>query len=317
MKVIYLFILLISFSLSSENLYRLGIGSCNNQDRETKAWDSLDKENLDAFFFLGDNVYGDLPNGELSRLINAYKTFDKNKPKWMNEIEIFTIWDDHDYGMNDGGGDYVYKVQAQSLFNDFWDIEKNDPRRQREGVYFSELKEINGHKVLIIGLDTRYFRSTLNKIDGKYIKNTSQNATILGDKQWSWLKKQLTIKHDILILATSIQVLATEHRFEKWSNFPNEREKLLNLLEQLSSRIMIISGDRHRSGVYQKDDIIEFTSSSLNVGIFPQVETDSLLKGKTYPENNYGIIDFYPTKLEISIKNEDMLVLENYVIPIK
>ena len=80
---------------------------------------------------------------------------------------------------------------------------------------------------------------------------------------------------------------------------------------------MIISGDRHRSGVYQKDDIIEFTSSSLNVGIFPQVETDSLLKGKTYPENNYGIIDFYPTKLEISIKNEDMLVLENYVIPIK
>ena len=34
-------------------------------------------------------------------------------------------------------------------------------------------------------------------------------------------------------------------------------------------------------------------------------------------KNNYGIIDIYPTKLEISIKNENMSVLENYTIPIK
>ena len=93
--------------------------------------------------------------------------------------------------------------------------------------------------------------------------------------------------------------------------------KLLNLLNRLDSIVLIISGDRHRSGFYQKDEIYEFTSSSLNVGIFPQSETDVLLKGKTYPENNYGIIDIYPTKLEISIKNENMSVLENYIIPIK
>ena len=53
------------------------------------------------------------------RLINAYETFKQNKPQWFNEVEIFTIWDDHDYGMNDGGGDYKYKVESQKLFNDF------------------------------------------------------------------------------------------------------------------------------------------------------------------------------------------------------
>ena len=77
------------------------------------AWESLKKENLDSFFFLGDNVYGDIPSGELGRLINAYDTFKQNKPQWFNEVEIFTIWDDHDYGMNDGGGDYKYKVESQ------------------------------------------------------------------------------------------------------------------------------------------------------------------------------------------------------------
>ena len=317
MKFIYSFVFLLSFSISSENFYRLGLGSCNDQDMKTPAWKSLEKENLDGFFFLGDNVYGDVPSGDLRRLIKAYDTFKLNKPQWLNEIEIFTIWDDHDYGMNDGGGDYKYKVESQKLFNDFWNISKNDPRRNREGIYFSEFREINNLKVLIIGLDTRYFRSYLNKKNGTYLINNSGDATILGKQQWSWLQKQVKVEHDLLILASSIQVLATEHRFEKWSNFPGEREKLLNLLNKLNSKVLIVSGDRHRSGFYQKGKIYEFTSSSLNVGIFPQSETDSLLKGKTYPDNNYGIIDIYPTKLEVSIKNENMLVLENYTIPIK
>ena len=143
MKFIYSFLLIISFSLSSEDFYRLGLGSCHDQDMETPAWESLKKENLDSFFFLGDNVYGDIPSGKLRRLINAYDTFKKNKPQWFNEVEIFTIWDDHDYGMNDGGGDYKYKVESQKLFNDFWNIPQNDPRRYREGIYFSELRDIN------------------------------------------------------------------------------------------------------------------------------------------------------------------------------
>ena len=317
LKFIYLFIFLLSFSISSENFYRLGLGSCNDQDIETPAWKSLEKENLDGFFFLGDNVYGDVPSGDLKRLIKAYDPFKHSKPQWFDKIEIFTIWDDHDYGMNDGGGDYKYKDKSQKLFNDFWNIPQNDPRRYREGIYFSELRDINNLKVLIIGLDTRYFRSNLEKKNGAYLQNKSADATILGEQQWSWLQKQVEVEHDLLIIASSIQVLATEHRFEKWSNFPNEREKLLNLLNRLDSNVLIISGDRHRSGVYQKDEIYEFTSSSLNVGIFPESETDTLLKGKTYPENNYGIIDIYPTKLEISIKNENMSVLENYIIPIK
>ena len=77
MKFIYSFLLIVSFSLSSEDFYRIGLGSCHDQDMETPAWESLKKENLDSFFFLGDNVYGDIPSGKLRRLINAYDTFKK------------------------------------------------------------------------------------------------------------------------------------------------------------------------------------------------------------------------------------------------
>ena len=114
--------------------------------------------------------------------------------------------------------------------------------------------------MLFIGLDTRYFRSNLIKIGNSYKPHKNKNSTVLGTNQWEWLNKELKQEHDILILASSIQVLATEHRFEKWANFPHERDSLLKLLYGLDSNILIISGDRHRSGFYRKDNIYEFTS---------------------------------------------------------
>ena len=135
------------------------MGSCHNQDYPTTAWSALEQENIDSFFFLGDNVYGDVPSGELDRLINAYKNFSKIIPKWLKETEIFVIWDDHDYGLNDGGSDYRYKIQSQKLFNDFWDIKQNDLRRLRDGIYFSETKIIQNKKILFLGLDTRFLEA--------------------------------------------------------------------------------------------------------------------------------------------------------------
>ena len=170
---------------------------------------------------------------------------------------------------------------------------------------------------MIVGLDTRYFRSNLIKIGNSYKPHKNSNTTILGPIQWQWLEKELSREHDILILASSIQVLATEHRFEKWSNMPHERDKLLALLNNLSSNVLIISGDRHRSGFYKLDNIYEFTSSSLNKGIFSSYESDSLLIGKTYIQNNYGIVQFHENTLNLFIKDENMKILESLEIPLK
>ena len=140
--------------------YKFGLGSCLDQDREQSIWSSIKKEELDGFIFLGDNVYGDLPNGKLLKIERAYQIQKKRLPSWlMDEKEILAIWDDHDFGLNDGGGDYPYKKDAEKMFLNFWNIPQTDLRRNREGIYFKQTKEIEGTKVEIIGLDTRYFRS--------------------------------------------------------------------------------------------------------------------------------------------------------------
>ena len=313
----FLILYLIANISFAEIVYKLGIGSCVDQDYPTPAWASLEKESINSFFFLGDNIYGDVPSGKLDNVILSYEKLNDQMPSWLKNTEKLVIWDDHDYGLNDAGANYIYKAESQQIYNDAWNIDQNDPRRSREGIYFSELKDIAGKKILIVGLDTRYFRSNLIKIGNSYKPHTNSNTTILGQIQWEWLEKELSREHDILILASSIQVLATEHRFEKWSNIPHERDKLLALLNKLSSKVLIISGDRHRSGFYKLDNIYEFTSSSLNKGIFPSYESDSLLLGKTYTQNNYGIVQFHENSLNLFIKDENMNILESLEIPLK
>ena len=313
----FLILYLIANLSFAEIVYKLGIGSCVDQDYPTPAWASLEKESINSFFFLGDNIYGDVPSGRLDNVILSYEKLNDQMPSWLKNTEKLVIWDDHDYGLNDAGANYIYKAESQQIYNDAWNIDQNDPRRSREGIYFSELKDIAGKKILIVGLDTRYFRSNLIKIGNSYKPHKNSNTTILGPIQWQWLEKELSREHDILILASSIQVLATEHRFEKWSNIPHERDKLLALLNKLSSKVLIISGDRHRSGFYKLDNIYEFTSSSLNKGIFPSYESDSLLLGKTYTQNNYGIVQFHENSLNLFIKDENMNILESLEIPLK
>ena len=313
----FLLLYLIANISFAEIVYKLGIGSCVDQDYPTPAWASLEKESINSFFFLGDNIYGDVPSGRLDNVILSYEKLNNQMPSWLKNTEKLVIWDDHDYGLNDAGANYIYKAESQQIYNDAWNIDQNDPRRSREGIYFSELKDIAGKKILIVGLDTRYFRSNLIKIGNSYKPHKNSNTTILGPTQWQWLEKELSREHDILILASSIQVLATEHRFEKWANIPHERDRLLALLNKLSSKVLIISGDRHRSGFYKLDNIYEFTSSSLNKGIFPSYESDSLLLGKTYTQNNYGIVQFHENSLNLFIKDENMNILESLEIPLK
>ena len=310
-----LLLLLTTFYLNSQETYKIALGSCLHQDHPAPIWDAVNDNNIDSFFFLGDNIYGDVPSGLPWKLKRSYDKQKKVLPSWLMSKQIHVIWDDHDYGKNDGGGSYRFKEYAQDLYIDFWDIPDNDPRANREGIYYQQLQNINGLRVLFVGLDTRYFRSNIEEKDDVYMPNLEPDATFLGDEQWEWLTDTLKQEHDLLIMASSIQVLATEHRFEKWSNIPSERNKLLTLLESLDSRVIVVSGDRHRAGLYQYNDITEITASSLNRPTFSE-ETDSLLLGKTYTENNFGLLSIEKDNVEISVINVDNQILESIILEI-
>ena len=304
-----LFVFFSNFLISDE--IKIGIGSCLDQDFPQPIWQPIEEENLDYFIFLGDNVYGDSIFENLYKMKRAYSKQKKLLPDFLDQTDIFAIWDDHDYGKNDGGSDYKYKKLAENLFLDFWNVPIDDVRRSREGIYFSENKVFFNRKYKLIFLDTRYFRSQLKGKKGSYQKNNDESSTILGKEQWTWLEKELNSNFDYLFIFSSIQIIPEDHGFEKWSNFPNDRTKLLKILEKYKDRTILFSGDRHRSGIYKRNGIIEITSSSMNKPGSSFFETDKYLIGETYPQENYSVLKILNDDINIDIKDKHGEILNS------
>ena len=332
MKIIhFLFLFLISVNLySTQEILTLGFGSCLHQDRSMAILKTIEKKELDLFMFIGDNVYGDQKDGELDKLIRTYKQQLDNLEDFLKNVSTEFIWDDHDFGLNDGGSNYRYKDRAKELFLETWKIPSQDPRRLRDGLYFDKMIEKNGLKVHLIFLDNRTFKSEWKLTDefnkeGKerYVEDFDPDKTLLGKKQWQWLKDKLNEDSNIKIILSSLQILSLGHGWESWDKLPLERERLFNLIDESNvSNLFILSGDRHRGGFYRfktddNNDIYEFTSSSLNLPIpFNTEEKGPLRIGSTYRKANFGVVRIFEDKVVMELTSNKGKVVNSLNVEI-
>ena len=314
-----------SVNIKPPHVYSIGFGSCLTQEKPMPICNAITSENYDLFLMLGDNVYGDTDSNDLIELRDAYEKQRENFDRLNLNFPFEAIWDDHDYGKNDGGKEYIFKAEAEQIFLDFWNIPQDDIRRARPGLYFEKTQEIDGISIQMIFLDTRFFRDALLPTDergapGKerYIPHTDTSLTMLGEDQWTWLQEQLDKEVDHKIIVTSIQFLAMGHGWEAWKTLPHERQRLIDLVDQSSSEVLFISGDRHRGGLYQFSTqsgkvISEMTSSSLNLA-FANDEADGPLRsGPTFVQENYGeiLLDKLTNTLTVNLKDNQGKIIQS------
>ncbi|MEM7013546.1 MAG: alkaline phosphatase D family protein, partial [Verrucomicrobiota bacterium] len=212
---------------------RILYGSCIKQERPIPIFERILEREPDVFVFLGDNIYADTTDMEVMREKYAKLGADEGFKRLAASCEILATWDDHDYGVNDGGAEYEKRGEAQIEFLDFWKVPADSPRRDREGIYNARIIGPEGKRVQFIMLDTRYFRSQLKagerRVGGKYYPDDNPELTMLGDAQWRWLEEQLLQPADLRIIGTSIQFVAGAAGQETWSNLPLQRRQLLDL----------------------------------------------------------------------------------------
>jgi alkaline phosphatase D len=246
-------------AIAAEPPSRILFGSCAHQNKPQPIWDTIVAAKPDLFLLIGDNIYGD--TNDMALLREKYELFGAQPgfQKLLATCPLLATWDDHDYGINDGGAEFPLKKESQQVFLNFFGVEANSPRRQQEGVYSARMFGERARRLQVILLDTRYFRSALllgepEQLKGKKIRrimpNTAPDASVLGEAQWQWLEQQLREPAEVRIIASSIQVLPEDHRFEKWANFPNERDRLLRLIKTTKAAgVLFISGDRHMAEI--------------------------------------------------------------------
>lgn len=260
---------------------RIALGSCAKQDRPMPIWSAVSGFKPDVLLLLGDNVYGDTEDMAVLRGKYDLLAADRGFGAVRNTVPIVAVWDDHDYGVNDGGSEYPMKKDSQQVFLDFFGIPADAPVRKREGIYRQFVVGPPGRRVQFICLDTRFHRSPLASIprpervkgQGPYRPSDDPEATMLGAAQWEWLAKVLREPADLRIVLSSIQVASTEHGWEHWGNFPAERARLLKTLrESEATGVIIVSGDRHSAEISMIPagdgalpyPLFDLTASSLN-----------------------------------------------------
>lgn len=271
---------------ASEPVEQLVFVSCFKQTRPAPAMETIARIKPDVFIWMGDNVYGDTEDMEVLRkkwqVVREHPAYARIR----ESSRVIGTWDDHDYGENDAGREYPKRAESQQLFLDFLDVPATSPGRKREGVYSVADFGPPGKMVRVILLDTRYFRDPVGS-----------DGTILGEAQWKWLEKMLTgSEAQVNVLVSSIQVLPAEHRFEKWTNFPREHKRLLDLLARKDvPPVVMLSGDRHMAEISLNKEfgypLYDITSSSLNQPIGGGDEPNRSRVGQLFRGANFGVLN--------------------------
>jgi len=280
---------------SGPPLERIAFGSCNREYKPQPLWSAIRACQPNLWIWLGDNVYGsayDLPD-----LTRRYQT-EKNQPDYKSlreQCRVLGVWDDNDYGVSDGGKENRNKVACQQLLLDFLDEPPDSPRRKQAGVYAAYTFGPLGKRVKIILLDGRYHRDS-----------PGRNADMLGPEQWQWLEQQLTGGDaDVNLIGSGIQVIASEHPYEKWADFPSSRARLFDLISKSGARnVIFLSGDRHLGEISRLSDpriaqpIYDITSSGMTHhardNFFHSFthEANRFRCGNNFVDLNFGFIHF-------------------------
>ncbi|MEL7119267.1 MAG: alkaline phosphatase D family protein [Bacteroidota bacterium] len=295
-------------------LTKIALGSCNRQDKPQDMWQWIVAENPQLWIWMGDNIYGDTE--DMNVMIRKYRKQKSNADyqKLRAKAGVIGIWDDHDYGVNDGDKNFPKKDETKALMLDFLDVPADAEVRSRPGAYQSYTFGPEGKQVKIILLDGRYFRDELIKDGAKrarYIPN--EKGDILGKAQWKWLKGELkNSEAQIHLIACGIQFIPEEQVYEKWANFPAARKKLFKLLEKTQpANAVLLSGDRHISELSKIEldkldyPVYELTSSGLtHTWSLGGTEPNKYREGDLIVALNYGIlsIDWSGAQPQLSVE---------------
>ena len=308
----------------TDTSFVIAFGSCNKTELTNPFWDDILALDPDLWIWGGDNIYADTPDmGKMRAMYQAQKQV----PGYRSLAEstpVIGTWDDHDYGLNDGGSDFAARAESQQAFLDFLGVPPDSPRRRREGVYASHTYRHSKGKVNVIVLDTRYFRTPLRKDpsgEKRYIPNEFGEGTLLGEAQWAWLEKELRESDaDFNVLVSSIQLLSGEHGFETWGNFPHEVQRLIGLIMSSGARgVFVLSGDRHISEFSRMESgslpypLVDFTSSGLTHAYRSFTgEPNPYRVGKVISRESFGLVrlDFANREATFQIRADSNAVLQ-------
>lgn len=264
------------------------VGSCaelSTPERE-EIFTSILAKKPEFFFWLGDNTYYKSSEWNDSTLMAEAWTRRHASPPlaaMMSAIPQRAIWDDHDYGPNDGDSTYSLRETSAKIFSSVW----NDTPFNYTKYHDLRWVERKGD-VVWIGLDDRTHRGPIG-------------TQVLGRGQLNWLSSVLEAHADarVIFIAVGSQVLNLSPSFENLIRYPKERLELLDRCATAKAQVVFLTGDRHHGEIEELTHkgvrLIEICSSPLTSKVFPprspETEQNTTIVGTPISEAHFTCVN--------------------------
>lgn len=222
---------------------RIGLMSCMNDlmPAKNQTWPQAEAADLDYLFFLGDNVYGDLPLIHSPKFLWwRYVMSRQNIPyyRWKNLKPVLAIWDDHDFGLDNAGGNYRYKKHNLEIFKGFF-AQLPEEGILEEGPGNSSFFQAFDHSFAF--LDNRFYRG---------LRNGHGDVGFLGTEQLDWLNEKVSeAGHPTWLLQGSPVFGRGEKGSSYQANAPAEMETYFKSIRSWNVPVSFAAGDLHYSEI--------------------------------------------------------------------
>ncbi len=219
--------------------------------KDSSIFEAMAREKAAFMLWLGDAWY--------TRDVDYYSEWglryrashDRAVPVLQNFLKAMphlATWDDHDYGPNDIGKNYILKEASRSIFSSYF----CNPSAGENGQGIYTMTSWGDADIFLT--DNRWWRSadkTKDSIDSK----PNPGKRMLGEQQMEWLKNSLLYSTATFkIIAVGSQVLNPVSPYDKWKDFVIEYEEIMAFLkENKINGVLFLTGDRHHSEIIKVD----------------------------------------------------------------
>ena len=298
---------------TNETSLTVAFGSCNDPEYNLSVLPHLSSalDSTDYMIWLGDNVY--LKNDEWKHRDSVEakysEVFEREEfQELLAKSEHLAIWDDHDAGPNDCSSLSEGLDLTMDYFKYFWKPSYSMPNPKS---YYGSKKSHEG-LVEFFFLDNRTFKIPVD----------STGATLYGTEQLAWLDTAYASSSAaIKVVLMGGQFLNSAPTFENVSIYPEERQRIIDLLSNSSGIPVVLTGDRHHGEISKLitdngKSIYDATASPLTAKSFPHHEENNIYRThtNTTETNHFGLmrVNFknkVPTTIDIQLIGEQNEVL--------
>ena len=266
-------------------------------------WNTISDSKPDILLLLGDNIYSDAPQSPEMQHYCYYRR--QSRPEFRKltaSTPVYTIWDDHDFGVNDCA--YGPRIDSPAWKKPVWKVFSNNwvnpgyGTNKAPGCYYDfQLGDIH-----FIMLDGRFYRDKQARKKKKEPAAKKKAPSMLGKQQKKWLLETLRgSKATFRVLCSPVPWVfeAKGDSLDTWNGFKEERNEIFAFLEKEKIEgVILMSADRHRSDLWKIKrknayPLWEFNSSRLT-----NIHVHSTMKAAEFSYNakqSFGLVSFDTT----------------------